>query len=224
MSQVTIASIYPLTVGISRPRFIPTGQFWIEGVPANCSADVIRERVKNPVYKVIEDQYESNRAPVSHMEIKEKFSAEEVGLDFLKHATQGSPGMSAGCHPGVWMCADPGQGGEPGKATEAEITAGRQAQSLFFADRMEFANSLATDPRSAKAITWLMRVAAMGLGREPAWLNPPSDLDVTECPYCRKNVPVNAATCFGCGNVVNFELFAALEAKKKAAMKAIQAA
>lgn len=212
MREITIASIWPLKVGILRPLFTPQNEFWIDGVDADASPSEIRDRLTHPKTVAITSQEQRYRAPVTHFETTQTITAEELAADFIQATTTNAPGMGPECHPGIWIC----EGGSP---TDAEIRAANRVQAPFLQYQFSEGNRLATDVDTAKIITRLMRISAMALGREPEWLNPPSDLDVMACPYCMKSINKAAVTCSECHQVVNFEKFAELEARKKAAIK-----
>jgi hypothetical protein len=211
MKEITIASIYPITVGIDRPRMIPVNKYEILGVPENDAA-AVRDRLIRPKVVVIRDCYEPHWAPITHQRMEQTITADEIANDFIAHATSQSPGMGPNCHPGVWICAGP----EP---TQNEIAYWQTVQAPFLHYLFDKGNEWASDPHTKGAIVWRNRMSAMALGREPEWLRPATGADIRECQYCTKTVPAHTTVCPHCNQIIDVAKYAELKAKEKEILK-----
>lgn len=211
MSKVLLASIYPLRVGITRP-FVPIGEFYIDAV----------EKGEKPKTLLIENQTQRGTDLTSGRRRDDTIEAVDIAHDFIVHTTLSQPGTNPACRPGLWICAS-----LDGPSKEEEQI-NRICQNAWWDVQMGEGNRYALKPETLGLVTgpsgMLFRLAAVQLGRKPAWLNPPSDMDTMNCQYCGELINTGVAVCSKCGNVANFERWKELEQQKKVAKQQLTAA
>ena len=215
----TIASIYPLEQTAERPLY--QGFYHLPAV----------KKGEPPFLLPVNDKVQIERELyiAGHGEKRTSVPGEEIAPDILREWTTGAPGMSPFCGPGIWMVRDEVvEDGARRAATEQEKArmfaedheAAKQRQAAWLEYQIVEGDRLGDDPKTRKAVTPLMKLSARYMGRERKWLEEMRDSDVRACPFCTKHIPAGAIKCPECGEIVDFEAYARLQAKKQSAIDA----
>lgn len=164
----------------------------------------------DPFVLEITDQVQLESMPVTGQEIRRIITAEERLNDLLHCWTTNAPYMAVDAHPGIW-------GSDSPTPTAEDRAENERKQNNFLDALVSVADAIPADRR--KEITPLMKIAAKHLGYDRDWLtaNPNS---VEFCPYCKTQVKAGAVKCAKCGEIVDFEAYGVLEARKQAAVAA----
>jgi len=168
---------------------------------------------------------------------------ENIAGDIAAEWTERAPGMSQECGPGIWVVRETIEENEEymaedgqkrfravsRAATEAEKRAmfaedhqrAKDRQAAWLEYQIFKGDKIAADEKSEIRPTPLMKLACRYMGRNRKWLEEMRDGDIKVCPYCMESIPTAAVKCPKCHEIVDFEAYAALEARKKAAMAGI---
>lgn len=165
-----------------------------------------------------------------------------IARDIVNQWANNGLGMTEGQRPGVWVVRDfiPEIGPEgvqlvdaDGKGIFRQATA--QEQKAMFAEDLaanrkadvEYArwcvmegNRIAQDVRQIQFIPERYKMAAVYLGMDTAWIKPTTaTLEMKTCQYCTTVIPTRAVVCPKCQQIVDFEEFGSMEAKRNAAVE-----
>lgn len=229
MSTATICSIYPWEQKAERPKYQR-----VYTLPAVAKGDP-------PFLLPVPDevQIEYDLYILGHKQKRLTVPGkEEIAPDLLREWSENSPGMTMECGPGIWIMRDTvDETDEDGNitvraATKAEKEAmfaedlqrAKDRQAAWFEYQIMQGDRVADDPKTRDFVNKLMKIACVYMGRTRKWLEEMRDGDTKNCPWCTKSIPVQAIVCPECQRVVDFEGFAKLEARQKAAMQAGAAA
>jgi hypothetical protein len=201
LKQVVIASVYPIARRIVRERRHPVNTFEVAACPKGAP----------PTLLVIGSNYESEKVPLQERTVDQEITAMETAEDFIRSVTTNQPYITADAHPGIWMCA----GSTP---TEEEIAFNTERQEAFFRNLVHAADDLEKNGKSIQ-ITDLMRTAAEWLNYRADWRHKATANDNKNCPFCTKLIPGVAVICPECHQVVDFDKWAEMEARKVAALR-----
>lgn len=166
---------------------------------------------------------------------------EDIAKDLVAEWSQHGIGMNPQRSPGIWMVRDQLPLVHPNgmpvvdadgvsqwrEANEEERAimwaqdyAAAQMRDRAYAELLfHQANIMAEEPRLVPLIPEMCKLAAKQYGLEAEWLKEGLQLLVKACAYCTKVIPGAAIKCPKCGEVVDIEAYALLEARKLQALK-----
>ena len=182
----------------------------------------------------------TNRYPVT---------AREIAEDIMREWTRETVGMTPDCCPGIWIVRDEApvtnDGSDPKLPTgtpkfdadgnplwravtkeeaDANMEEDTEAARIRNANWGDYlirqGDVLAEDPKQWVLISKLMRTACRYYGRERDWLQELKDSDIKHCWSCTKTIPIQAAKCPNCHEIVDMERYLAEKARQDSMLEA----
>ena len=232
-----IASIYYMPVEAKRTLY--QGHFKMPAV----------KRGEKPFLLSVPDHYQWETQPFfkgtwNGRQRQERLTVlgEHIANCILSEWTDSHPEMNPQCGPGIWLVRDviyltddKGNAVMSADGKQAYRAATDQEREQMFAEDHAAAlqrqatwgeasirkgDIMAEEPKKVPFIPDYCKEACRYYGRERKWLYELRDGDVKACPFCTKSIAANAVKCPFCSEVVDFEAYAALQAKRKAAEEA----
>lgn len=221
-----VATIYFETLTLERSLY--NGKFTLPAVKKGLA----------PVIVEIRDHTQGEKLPhvIGAGVVRRQIVGQEIAADLVKALGSGAPGMNPNCGPGIWLVRDFApvldERGIPQKDLDGRVvleelspeqkaqffTEDRQAaearQDAWIKALLDEADALWADPNPGKRIMIgpQHKAACIYAGRKREWLMDFKAGDRISCPFCQVAVPLGAAVCQNCHNVIDSVKYERLKA------------
>ena len=233
--ETKVASIYFADVKAERPF---GGPYLLPAVPLGA----------DPAILVVSDRVQMEEGPYNlgvggrRQKRRHLVLGEAIAQDIVTQWTMQGISMTPQCHPGIWVVRQRlpvlNENGtqtvdadgaaiwrqvtpdEEAQMWQEDLAANKAADKAYAEALFIAANAQADDARLIPFIAPSAKLGAKQYGYQAEWLRADAAVNVKPCGYCMKVINAAAIKCPHCGEVVNFEAYAELEAKKRSALTA----
>lgn len=172
-----------------------------------------------------------------------RIAAEDIAADIVREWTENGVGKSQDSHPGVWVVREkrpvlnpdgtwvmgldkhavfePATFEECQQMFKEDLAKARACDANYASYLIQDANAIASDPRGNRIpfIQPVARAAAKAYRPDVMWLREGAALQMKICPYCTKPVAESAIKCPSCSEIIDFEAYGRMEARKNESVR-----
>lgn len=203
----------------------------------------------DPAILVVDDKVQRDEGPFSlgqggrRVQIENPVWGHEIASDIVRQWAESGLGMTPECRPGIWVVRDvlpdigadgiikldifrrqiflPASERQSRDMWEQDVEFNRRADRRYAEYCFTQGNAWAGEPRLIPFMPKNYIMAARQYGFEAIWMKEGSE-QVSPCPWCTTVIPKVSIVCPKCTQVINFEAFAIMEAKKQRALERAQ--